>query len=137
MKQNDLIKIQISKLNKKSKDGKKKWTEFRTPMSLVVVGDEEKGKQKKWVTVRFDESINTKELPRRFILTVKVADVSFPKKFEVTKDEETGKDKYPVVWVNGFKEIREIELEVENPFVTDETETEETSIDEDSEIVEE
>lgn len=126
MKQNDLIKIQITKLNKKSKDGKKKWVEFRTPMNLVVTGEEEKGKQKKWVTVKFDESINTKELSRG-ILTVKVSDVSFPKKFEIT--EEDGKTKYPVVWINAFKEFREVEREVENPFITDEDETAECDID--------
>lgn len=127
MKQNDLIKVSISKLNKKSKDGKKKWIEFRTPMMLVVKGEEEKGKQKKWVTVRFDESINTKELSRG-ILTLKVADISFPKVYEVTKDED-GKMKYPVVWINAFKEFREVELEVENPFITDEKDTAECDID--------
>ena len=58
--------------------------------------------------------------------------------FEVTKDEETGKDKYPVVWINAYKEFREVELEVENPFITDEKETEETEItDDESEEVEE
>lgn len=122
MKQNDLIKIQISRMNRKSKDGKRKWIEFRTKMNLVVKGEEEKGKQDKWVTVQFDESINTKELSRG-LLTVKVADVSFPRIYEIkdVKDEETGeiKKKYPVVWVNAFKEFHAIEREIENPFVTD------------------
>lgn len=126
MKQNDLIKIEITKLNKKSKDGKKKWVEFRTPMSLTVKGEEEKGKQKKWVTVKFDESINTKELSRG-VLTVKVADISFPKVYEITEDED-GKKKYPVVWINAFKEFREVEREIENPFLTDEHDTEEVDI---------
>lgn len=131
MKQNDLIKIQLTRLNKKSKDGKRKWVEFRTPMMLVVKGEEEKGKQKKWVTVSFDESINTKELSRGE-LTVKVADISFPKIYEITdKEDENGeiKKKYPRVYVNAYKEFREIEREIENPFITDEPETEETEID--------
>lgn len=130
MKQNDLIKVRITALNKKSKDGKRKWVEFRTPMSLVVKGEEEKGTQKKWVTVRFDESINTKELSRGE-LTVKVADISFPKVFEIK--EETAEDgkvtkKYPIVWINAFKEFRAIEKEIDNPFITDESDTEETEI---------
>lgn len=126
MKQNDLIKIEITKLNKKSKDGKKKWVEFRTPMMLVVKGEDEKGKQKKWVTVKFDESINTKELSRG-VLTVRVADISFPKTYTITEDED-GKKKYPVVWINAFKEFREVEREIDNPFLTDEPDTEEVNI---------
>lgn len=122
MKQNDLIKIQISRMNRKSKDGKRKWIEFRTKMNLVVKGEEEKGKQDKWVTVQFDESINTKELSRG-VLTVKVADISFPRVYEIkdVTDETTGeiKKKYPVVWVNAFKEFHAVEREIENPFVTD------------------
>lgn len=122
MKQNDLITIQISRMNRKSKDGKRKWVEFRTKMNLVVKGEEEKGKQNRWVTVQFDESINTKELSRG-LLTVKVADISFPKTYEIkeTVDEKTGetKKKYPIVWINAFKEFRAVEKEVENPFVTD------------------
>lgn len=122
MKQNDLIKIQISRMNRKSKDGKRKWIEFRTKMNLVVKGEEEKGKQDKWVTVQFDESINTKELSRG-VLTVKVADISFPRVYEIKEitDETTGetKKKYPVVWVNAFKEFHAVEREIENPFVTD------------------
>ena len=136
MKQSDLIKIMITKRNRKSKDGKKKWTEFRSPLMLVVKGEETKGKQKKWLTVRFGEECETKNLTRGY-LTVKVADVSFPKVFEVTKDEETGKDKYPVVWINAYKEFREVELEVENPFITDEKETEEIEITDDESEVEE
>ena len=129
MKQSDLIKIMITKRNRKSKDGKKKWTEFRSPLMLIVKGEEEKGKQKKWLTVRFGDDVDTKNLSRGY-LTVFVRDVSFPKVFEITKDE-TGKDKYPVVWVNSYQEFRPVEVEVENPFVTDEKETEETEITDD------
>ena len=129
MKQSDLIKIMITKRNRKSEDGKKKWVEFKTPMNLIVKGEEEKGKQKRWVIVRFDENIDTKHLSRG-LLTVKVADISFPKIYEITTDEKTGKPKYPRVYVNAYKEFREVELEVENPFVTEEDEESEN----DSEI---
>lgn len=128
MKQNDLIKIMITKRNQKSKDGKKRYSIFRTKMNLIVKGEEEKGKQQKWITVKFPSDVDTKELSRG-LLTVKVADVSFPNVFEVTQDEN-GKDVYPVVWIRAFKEFRSIEREVENPFITDEFDTEETEIEE-------
>jgi len=134
MKQSDLIKIMITKRNRQSKDKKQKWVEFRSPLMLIVKGEEEKGKQKRWLTVKFGENCETKNLSRGY-LTVKVADVSFPKIYEITKDED-GKDKYPVVWINAYKEFREVELEVENPFVTDEKETEETEITDEFETVE-
>lgn len=128
MKQNDLIKIMITKRNQKSKDGKKKYSIFRTKMNLIVKGEEEKGKQARWITVKFPSDVDVKELSRG-LLTVKVADISFPSVYEVTQDEN-GKDVYPVVWVRAFKEFRSIEREVENPFITDEFDTEETEIEE-------
>ena len=131
MKQNDLIKIAITKVNRKSNDGKNKWSEFLTPMMLVVAGEEDAGKQKKWVKVAFDDAIKKKELSRG-LLTVKVADISFPKKYEVIVGED-GKKKYPRVYINSFIEFHPVEVEVENCFVTDdfevaEQETEEVEI---------
>lgn len=127
MKQNDLIKILITKRNLKSKDGKKKFSTFRTKMFLLVKGEEEKGKQEKWVTVKFPSDVDTKNLSRG-LLTVKVADISFPRIYEVTNNKN-GEVEYPTVWVREFKEFHSIEREVENPFITDEVDTEETDID--------
>lgn len=122
----------ITKRNRKSQDGKRKWTEFRTPMMLVEKGKEDEGKKKFWVTVAFDEDLDIKELGRG-LLTVKVADISFPKVYEI-KTTEDGKKQYPKVWVNNYKEFSPVEKEVENPFVTDEVETEETTFDSDEEL---
>lgn len=127
MKQTDLIKIMITKRNQKTPDGKKKFPVFRTKMNIVVKGEEEKGKQPKWVTVKFPSDVDTKELTRG-LLTVKVADISFPRIYEVVEDEN-GKKEYPVVWVREFKEFRETIREIENPFITEESDTEETDID--------
>jgi len=129
MKQSDLIEIMITKRNRQSKDKKQKWVEFRSPLMLIVKGEEEKGKQKRWLTVKFGEDVDPKKLSRGY-LTVVVANVSFPKVYEITKDED-GKDKYPVVWVNSYEKFRPVEVEIENPFVTDEKETEETEITDD------
>lgn len=128
MKQNDLIKIMITRRNRKSNDGKKKWTEFRTKMNLVVKGEEENGKVSKWVTVKFPSDVDTKELTRG-LLTVKVADVNFPSVYEIVEKED-GKKEYPTVWIREYKEFREITREIDNPFITDEFDTEENEIEE-------
>lgn len=122
----------ITKRNRKSQDGKKKWIEFRTPMNLVVKGEEEKGKQKRWINVKFSDDCDTKTLSRG-LLTVRVGDISFPKVYEITEDQTTGKKKYPYVYINEYREFRNVEKEIDNPFVTDESETDETEIDNDSE----
>lgn len=134
MKQNDLIKIMITKRNHKTKDGKRRFEIFRTKMKLVVKGEEEKGKQEKWITVKFPRDVNVSELSRG-LLTVKVADISFPRTYEITADEK-GNPEYPVVWVRQYKSFEPLEKDVENPFVTDESETEETEIESDDFIPE-
>ena len=127
MKQNDLITIIIKSKMKKTTDGKKKFRTFRTPMKLIVVGEEEKGKQIKDVTVKFVSDVDTKNITNGK-LTCYVKDLNFPRRYEIVENEK-GEKEYPVVWIRGFKSFEEIEYDVENPFVTDEHETEETEID--------
>lgn len=129
MNQTDTIKILVTSRKRKSKDGKKKWTQFLTPMSLVVKGEESKGKQKRWVTVQFcgDEiKKGAERIITRGDIFVKVSDINYPKIYEITKDEN-GKEVYPIVKVFGFRDFQEKLIEMENPFIT-EDETEETAI---------
>lgn len=131
MNQTDTIKILVTKRKRKGeKNGKPiKWIQFLTPMSLVVKGEESKGKQKKWVNTVFcgDELKKTAEkIITRGEIDVKVSDISYPKKWEITQDEN-GKDVYPVVKVYGFSNFNEKLIEMENPFIT-EDETEEKEI---------
>jgi len=129
MNQTDIIKILVTSRKRKSKDGKKKWIQFLTPMHLVVKGEESKGKQKRWVTVQFcGEKVKkgAEDIITRGTIDVKVADINYPKIYEITKDEN-GKDVYPVVKVFGFSNFDEKLIEMENPFIT-EDETEETAI---------
>lgn len=128
MKQNDLVTILIKSKMRKTADGKKKFRSYRTPMSLIVVGEEEKGKQRKEITVKFVSDVDTKNITNGK-LTCYVKDLNFPRRYEVTENEK-GEKEYPVVWIRGFKSFSEIEYDVENPFITDEVETEETEIDE-------
>ena len=126
MKQNDLVTLIIKSKMAKSKDGKKKFRSFRTPMRLIVVGEEEKGKQVKDVTVKFVSDVDTKNITHGK-LTCFVRDIGFPRKYEVTENEK-GEKEYPVVWIRAYKSFEETEYDVENPFVTDEVETAETDI---------
>ena len=123
MKQNDLITIIIKSKMNKTTDGKKKFRSYRTPMNLIVVGQEEKGKQIREVTVKFVSDVDSKNITNGK-LTCYVKDLNFPRKYEITENEN-GEKVYPVVWVRGFKSFEETEYDIENPFVTDEHETEE------------
>ena len=58
-----------------------------------------------------------------------MSDINYPKVYEVTRDEESGKDIYPEVKVFGYESFTEQLIEVENPFVTDEEETTEVELD--------
>ena len=131
-----LVKIKV--LSKKIKVGKKSFLRYFTRLNLIVVGEEEKGKQTKSITVKFTEEVS-KNLPkdRFFILTVDTNkdQISCPRKYEVRQieDEKTGemKDDYPTLWVRGYEEFtpikpRPITDDVE--FCVDEEPTEETEI---------
>ena len=130
MKQNDLVKIRIYR-GKGFKKGKNTIPTFYTKMNLIKVGEEEKGKQICSVTVKFTSDVDSRNVTNG-MLTAYVKDVGFPHKYEIKKDvpqeDGTVKNEYPTVWIRGFKSFEEIERDVENPFVTDETETEESEI---------
>ena len=129
MKQNDLVKIRIYR-GKGIKKGKNTIPTYYTKMNLVKVGEEEKGKQLCNVTVKFKSDVDSKNVTHG-MLTCLVKDVGFPRKWEVIpeqQDDGTIKDKYPTVWIRSFQSFEEIEYDVENPFVTDEEETEEQEL---------
>lgn len=128
MKQNDIIKIFVTSRKRQSKDGKRKWLQYRTPMMLVVKGEEEHGKVKKWVNLTFcGKDLKTDNITRGY-LHVRVSDINYPKVYEITKDEETGKDIYPETKIFGYESFTEVLPELDNPFIVEESETEETEI---------
>lgn len=130
MKQSDVIKIFVTSSKKKSKDGKRKWIQFRTKMNLTVKGEEEKGKQPKWVNLTFcgkELSDYAIKHVTRGNLHVKVSDIQYPKMYEITEDEN-GKKIYPEVKIFNEFNFTEVLKDVENPFITDEQETEENEI---------
>ncbi len=134
MKQTDVIEILVTSTKRKSKDGKRRWVQLRTKMDLVIVGQEEKGKQEKWVNLTLcgkDLSKRGEEITRG-VLKIRVSDMTFPKVYNVTETEdENGEIKkvYPEVKVFNYESFEPREREVENPFVTVEKDTSETEID--------
>lgn len=132
------MKIKLKILSKKVKVNKKTFLRYFTYVKMLVVGEEEKGRQEKSVTVKFTEEVS-KVLPndRFFILTVDTEKNQFscPRKYEIRQeeDEKTGemKDVYPVLWVRGYDNYEKIDskpITDDVEFVCDEEPTEETEI---------
>lgn len=116
----------------KTKDGKKKFRKFFTRVMIQVKGEEDKGKQKKSLTVRFAEGIETKDFIRG-ILSVEDNDIEIPYQWAITKTDD-GKDRYPSIYV---KKVAKFEPRLSETTVEfcleDEKETEDVDIELDNE----
>lgn len=116
----------------KTKDGKKKFRKFFTRVMIQVKGEEDKGKQKKSLTVRFAEGIETKDYIRG-ILSVEDNDIEIPYQWAITKTDD-GKDRYPSIYV---KKVAKFEPRLSETTVEfcleDEKETEDVDIELDNE----
>ena len=126
------MKLKVLVSNKKTSDGKS-FVNYWTPVHIQVFeGEEDKGIQKKGLNVFFSKEAD-KKLPVKFnggILECKGDDVIAPYVYKVTKDEETGKDKYPNVYIKDFDSITPLpKKESTCVFDVDEEDTEESDID--------
>ena len=121
-------KLLLKSKKKKAKNGAQFRT-FFTDVMILVKGEEEKGKQKKTLTVKFDKTVNTSELVRGY-LTVDDKDIDLPFKYQVLKRED-GSDSYPVIYIHKYEKYQEKRGNSTITFLTEEDETEETAIDED------
>lgn len=132
-----LIKLKV--LSTKVKQPKKSFLRYFTYVKMVVVGEEEKGRQEKSLNVHFTDDAK-KQLPkdiRFFILTVDTDknQIGMPRKYEIIEEEDTNgevKTKYPELWVRGFEKCEKIEskpITEDVEFVVDEEPTKETEID--------
>ena len=121
----------------KTKDGKKKFRKFFTRVMIQVKGEEAKGKQKKSLTVRFAEGIDTKDYIRG-LLSVEDKDIEIPYQWAITKTDD-GKDRYPSIYV---KKVAKFEPRLSESTVEfcleDEKDTEDVDIDlENDDVIEE
>ena len=129
-----MMKLLLKSKKKKSSNGAQFRT-FFTDVMIVVKGEEEKGKQRKSITVRFDKSVDTSKLVRGF-LTVEEKDIDLPFKYQII--EKDGKPSYPSIFIRKYDSYEEKKGNSTIEFLTDEDETEDTVIDDDSdEVIEE
>ena len=130
-----MIKLLLKSKKKKAKNGATFRTYF-TDVMIVVKGEEEKGKQRKSITVRFDKSVDISKLVRGF-LTVDEKDIDLPFKYQII--EKDGKPSYPSIFVRKYESYEEKKGNSTIEFLTEESETEDTVIDDDDsdEVIEE
>lgn len=126
------IKLLLKSKKKTTADGKKQFRTYFTSVLILVKGEEDKGKQRKTLTVRFDESVPTKDLVRG-IVTVDEKDIDLPFKYQV--QHKDGKDTYPYIYIRKIKSYEEKRGQSSIEFITDEDETEDTVIDEEQECI--
>lgn len=129
-----MIKFLLMSKNQETANGRK-FKKFFTSMNIVVKGEEEKGKQEKTLTVKFDKEIDVSSF-RRGIITANEKDVELPYKFEIreVEDKKTGekKLKYPHIYVKAIISYEERLPKSTGEFnLKDEAETEETEISDD------
>lgn len=128
------VKLLLKSKKKKAKNGAQFRT-FFTDVMILVKGEEEKGKQRKSLTVKFDKAVNTTNLIRGY-LTVDEKDIDLPFKYQVLKRED-GSESYPIIFIRKYENYEEKRGNSTITFLTEEDETEETPIDEEIEEVEE
>ena len=128
-----MIKLLLKSKKKKAQNGATFRTYF-TDVMITVKGEEEKGKQRKTLTVKFDKSVDTSKIVRGFI-TCNESDIDLPFKYQVqTKDN--GKISYPTIYIKKYESYEENKGKSTIEFITEEDETEDTVIDEDEDVEE-
>lgn len=122
------IKLFVTSRKIKQKDSNKSFIAYKVKMKLADKG--ETTKKVRWIDLKFkDEGDNIKhsnEVKRGYI-TCLADKVDTPHYFEITKDEKTGKDKYPCVWVHNFLDYEErLIVASQDEFATEEEEVTKT-----------
>lgn len=123
-----MVQLLLMSKQAKTKDGKK-FRRFWTRVLILVKGEEEKGKQVKSLTVKFDEGVATKDFVRGLI-TCEEKDIDLPYVYQIKKDEETGKDRYPYIQIHKVANYEERKPKSTIEFcLEDEEETDDVNID--------
>lgn len=90
---------EFEQMQKNGKTKKVKARVYSTLMNIVVVGEEDKGPQKRYLNLKFRQGIDTSKLIRGYI---EIKDdkefINYPYKYEI-KTNEDGTKEYPCVWI--------------------------------------
>ena len=131
------LKILSKKIETEVNGKKRTFNRYFSPVKIVVKGEEEKGRQRKSITVKFTQDVTLPKGYRFFILTVDTDkdQLSAPHIYEV-KEDETGKLVYPTIWIRGYEEVKPLTpkskpITEDVEFETEEVETEEHEIEND------
>ena len=103
------IKILSKKITVKQGNKTKTFPRYFTYMNLPVKGEEEKGKQRKSIVVKFTQAVKFDERFALVTVDVSQGDISAPKVYEVKTNPETGKPEYPTVWIRAVRSVTKIE----------------------------
>lgn len=123
-----MVKLLVKSKKKKNASTGAQFRTYFTDVMIVVKGEETKGKQRKTVNVRFDKTVDTKNIVRG-IITCNEADIDLPFKYQVIT-KENGKESYPTIFIRKYESYEEKRGASTIEFITDEDETAETVIDE-------
>ena len=123
----------LLKSKKKTNQNGAEFRTYFTDVMILVKGEEEKGKQKKTLTVKFDKAVDTRNIIRG-IVKVEEKDIDLPFKYQVK--EKDGKESYPTIDIRKIAEyeVRKGASTIE--FLLEENDTEETVIDDNEEVSE-
>ena len=101
----NLVSLMLYVSKKQTKDGKRKFTSYKTKMDLAVFDTDgnEQGVQTKYVNVKFPRELDVSAL-KRGILECKPEDISAPSIWK-PQVNENGVIEYPVVWIRGFEKF--------------------------------
>lgn len=124
-----MVKLLVKSKKKKNASTGAQFRTYFTDVMIVVKGEEAKGKQRKTVNVRFDKTVDTKNIVRG-IITCNEADIDLPFKYQVIT-KENGKESYPTIFIRKYESYEEKRGASTIEFITDEEETADTVIDED------
>ena len=131
------LKILSKKIETEVNGRKRTFNRYFSPVKIVVKGEEEKGRQRKSITVKFTQDVTLPKGVRFFILTVDTDkdQLGAPHVYEVTQDEN-GNPKYPVIWIRGYEELKPLKaksrpITEDVEFETEDVETEEHEIEND------
>lgn len=123
----------LLKSKKKTNQNGAEFRTYFTDVMILVKGEEDKGKQKKTLTVKFDKSVDTRNIIRG-IVKVEEKDIDLPFKYQVK--EKDGKESYPTIYIRKIASYEERKGASTIEFLLEENDTEETVIDDNEEVSE-
>ena len=115
------IKIYLKKKDAIVNGRSIKFIQYHTYLNMIDKNTKEELKAK-WVQVKFTRDMNPNDLNQikgYGIITCNKDDVNFPSKYyEVKKDDKTGKDIYPTVWIHNVLKYEPLKTPLDESMIS-------------------